>query len=65
MCDPCHLGGKALDKVALLAQETLGDQHRKIDVFHADSLKTRIEVFLYCLPDRVSGGLVYHKSLDV
>ena len=61
--DPGHLGGKAVDQLALFLQQAFGDEHGHSHVLVAGSLKTAVQVLLDVLPDGVAIGAQHHKAL--
>ena len=62
--DPGHLGGEALDQLALLLQQALGDQHRHCHVLMPGLLELRVHQALDVLPDGIAIGAQNHKALD-
>ena len=64
MCHPCHLRRKALDMIFFLLQQTLGNEHRHVYIFHTGLLKTAVKLLLDILPDRIARGLDDHTALD-
>ena len=62
--DPGDLGGEAVDQLALLLQQALGDEHRHCHVLMAGGLKAGVQVFLDVLPDGVAIGTQHHETLD-
>lgn len=62
--DPGDLGGEAVDQLALLLQQALGDEHGHGHVLMAGGLKAGVQVLLDVLPDGVAIGTQHHEALD-
>ena len=71
---PGHFGGKAVDQVAFLFQQALGDQHRHGHVLVAGGLEAGVQVLLDVLPDGLAvrpqddealhAGILHQFGLD-
>ena len=62
--DPGDLGRKAVDQLALLLQQALGDEHRHGHVLMAGGLEAGVQIFLDVFPDGVAIGAQHNKALD-
>ena len=62
--DPGNLGGKAVDQLALLLEQALGDQHGHGHILMAGRLEAGVQILLDILPDGVAIGAQHHKALD-
>ena len=61
---PCDLGRKAVDQLALLLQQALGDQNGHRHVLVAGLLELTVHDALDILPDRVAVGTQDREALD-
>ena len=64
MGDPGHLGREALDQLALLLEEALGNQHRHGHILMSRLLEHAVHDLLHVLPDGVAIGTEDGKALD-
>ena len=62
--DPGDLGRKAVDQLALLLQQALGDEHGHGHVLMAGGLEAGVQIFLDVFPDGVAIGAQHNKALD-
>ena len=62
--DPGDLGRKAVDQLALLLQQALGDEHGHGHVLMAGGLEASVQIFLDVFPDGVAIGAQHNKALD-
>ena len=62
--DPRNLGGKAVDQLALLLEQALGDQYGHRHILMAGRLEAGVQILLDILPDGVAIGAQHHKALD-
>ena len=61
---PCDLGREAVDQLALLLQQALGDQNGHCHVLVAGLLELTVHDALDILPDRVAVGTQDREALD-
>ena len=63
--DPGDLGRKAVDQLALLLQQALGDEHGHGHVLMAGGLEAGVQIFLDVFPDGVAIGAQHNKALTL
>ena len=61
---PSNLGGKALNVIFFLLQETLGNEHRHIHVLVTELLEHSVHNALDIFPDGITVGTDYHTPLN-
>ena len=61
---PRDLRGKSLDVLALLHEETLGDEEWKVRIDVAGRLETAVEPLLHEFPDGIAVRADHHAALD-
>ena len=63
--DPGHLGGEAVDQIAFLGHQVLGDQKGHVDILNACLLEAGVQKVLDRFPEGVARGLIDKEALDV
>ena len=63
LCDPCHLGGKAVDELAFLPEKALGDQNGHRHILMAGLFEFAVHDLLDVFPDRIAVGTQNGEAL--
>ena len=65
MRHPGNLRRKSLDMILFLLQQALRNQARQVYILNTGLLEPSVQLLLDILPDRVTGRLDHHESLEL